>query len=77
MHMLEHQQNLRDQESGIIRGKVEDFGYDVEQIFALNELHDKVYEIAVFDELVKTDNESVFGDCPKYLLLAHDVLDYL
>ena len=77
MEMLHHEKDLSDQESSVFKSEGDDFGNNIKEIFSLDELHDEIDEVAVFEEFVEVDDEGMLGSCPKNFFLVHDILNDL
>jgi hypothetical protein len=61
----------------MFEGEAHNFGDHIEEILALDELHDEIDEIGVLDEFVEADDEGGARYSPQNFLLVHDVLDDL
>ena len=77
VQMLHHEQHLRHQLPSVLNSKGSHLADDVEEVLALDELHDEIDEIAVLYQFVEGDHEGEARDGSEDLLLVHDVLDYL
>lgn len=77
VEMLHHHEYLGDQLPRVLGSEGDHLGDDVEEVLALNELHDEVDEVGVLYQLVEADHEGELGHRAQDLLLVHYVLDYL
>ena len=77
VQVLHHQEDLRHQLPRVLGREGDDLGDDVEEVLALNELHDEVDEVGVLYQLVEAHHEGELRYRTQDLLLVHYVLDYL